>query len=66
MIRETEKEDIEKNESDPYSIEKIFGVATLGAVLGLGIYFLYQNLSEENKQTVKDSVISGFRAALRL
>lgn len=51
---------------DPFSVEKIFGIATLGAVASLGLYFLYHNLSEENKQTVKDSLVSGFRAAIHL
>jgi len=66
MIRETEKQETEDNQCDPFSVEKIFGVATLGAVVSLGMYFLYQNLGEEHKKTVKDSLAAGFRAALHL
>jgi hypothetical protein len=50
---------------DPYSMEKVFGIATIGAVGSLGLYFLYQTLSEDTKQKMKDRLISGFKAALR-
>ncbi|MCL5055525.1 MAG: hypothetical protein M1169_06215 [Firmicutes bacterium] len=50
---------------DPYSMEKVFGIATLGAVGSLGLYFLYQTLSDDTKQKIKDRFVSGFKAALR-
>lgn len=57
---------LEENRCDPFSAEKIFGVSALGAIAALGLYFLYQNLSDENKRTVKESLVSGFRAAIHI
>ncbi len=63
-----EEQTLEEEEQgcDAFSVEKIFGIATLGAVTSLGLYFLYQNLGDEAKDTIKDSVVSGFKAALHL
>jgi hypothetical protein len=62
--KELENQETEKDK-DPFRAEKVFGIATLGALGTLGLYFLYQSLGEETKKKVKERLINGFKAALR-
>lgn len=61
--KRTEETHLRKTQ-DPYSPEKLFGVAILGAVTGLFAYYLYYHLSDETKKVVKDAVMTGVKAQM--
>ena len=50
-----------KKESNPYTFEKLFGVAFLGAMSGLLVYYVYNQLSEESKKMVKETIVSNVK-----
>lgn len=62
--KEHEFDEHEHEGKDPFSAEKIFGVATIGAIGTLGLYFIYQSLGEDTKKRVKERVTHGFKAAI--
>lgn len=47
--------------SNPYTFEKLFGVAFLGAVSGLLVYYVYNQLSDESKKLVKETIVTNVR-----
>jgi len=48
----------EEKHSNPYSFEKVFGVALLGALSAVLIYYTYNQLSDETKKVVKETIVS--------
>lgn len=51
-------------ENDPYSPDKVFGVAVIGALFAMAGYYVYNSLNHETKQTIKETVLSAFRSAI--
>lgn len=51
----------ESGKGNPYSFEKLFGVAFLGAVSGLLVYYVYNQLSDESKKLVKETIVTNVR-----
>lgn len=51
----------ESGKNNPYSFEKLFGVAFLGAVSGLLVYYAYNQLSDESRRMVKETIITNVR-----
>ncbi len=51
----------ESGKNNPYSFEKLFGVAFLGAVSGLLVYYVYNQLSDESKKLVKETIVTNVR-----
>lgn len=54
-----------KPPSNPYTFEKLTGVALLGAAAGVLVYYIYNQLSDETKQVVKDAVVVGVKSQMR-
>lgn len=48
----------------PYTPEKIIGVGLLGAVSGIIIYYLYNQMSDDAKKVVKDAVVTSVKAQM--
>lgn len=44
--------------------QKLVGVALLGALGSLAIYYIYSSLSEETRQALKDNVTSAVKSNL--
>lgn len=44
--------------------QKLVGVALLGALGSLAIYYIYSSLSEETRQALKDNVTSAIKSNL--
>ncbi len=57
MKKERELEVVEldpyEDEDQVYSMGRLFSVATLGAVASLGLYYLYQQLDEEKRTSIR-------------
>ena len=51
----------ESGSNSPYSFEKLFGVAFLGAVSGLLVYYVYNQLSDESKKLVKETIVTNVK-----
>lgn len=60
-----QKQEREDEGANPYSLEKVLGVAVAGAVLSLALYSLYHQLSEESRESIRETLLQGFKAALR-
>ncbi len=45
-------------------VEKLLGVALLGAIGSLMLFYLYQHLSEENKKLVKENIVDAVKAQM--
>jgi hypothetical protein len=50
--------------TNPYTIEKLFGVAFLGALSGVLIYYIYNQLGEDTRKAVKEAVITGVKGQM--
>jgi len=50
-----------KRDFGPYTLDKLFGVALLGAVSGLIVYYIYNQLGEDTKSVVKETIVSTVR-----
>ncbi len=69
-----EKKEVEKKETqdvkmveeyNPFTADKLFGVAFLGALGGLLIYYVYHQLSEDTRETIKKAVVTGVKTHLK-
>lgn len=67
MANEVESVEMEKpvTTSNPYTFEKVLGVALLGAITGVILYYAYNHLSEESKKTVKDTIVTQVKTQVR-
>lgn len=63
-MEEIEVKDYTIEDDDPFSLDKLFGVALMGAFVSLASYYVYHSLNHETKQTIKETVLSAFRSAL--
>lgn len=48
----------EPSNSDPYTIEKLAGVAVAGALGSLLVYYLFNQLDRDKRERVKDNLMS--------
>lgn len=63
VVEEMELEPVPKKKvSNPYSFEKVFGVAFLGALSAVLIYYAYNQLSDDTKKVVKETIVSQVRS----
>lgn len=63
-MEEVEVTEYTVGENDPYSPDKLFGVAIMGALVAMAGYYIYNSLNNDAKQTIKDTVVSAFRTAI--
>lgn len=63
-MEDVEVKEYHPEDHDPYSVEKLFGVAILGALVGMAGYYIFHALSNETKETLKETLAAAFRAAL--
>lgn len=49
----------------PFTADKIFGVALLGAISGVLLYYIYHQLGDDTKSAVKEAMVSGLKAQMR-
>lgn len=54
----------ENGQCEAFSLDKLFGVATLGAVASVFIYWVYQNTGEDTKKSIREGLLTGFKAAV--
>lgn len=50
--------------TNPYTFEKLFGVAFLGALSGVLIYYVYNQLSDDARKAVKEAVVTGVKSQM--
>ena len=71
---EEEKKEMKKKETqdvktveeyNPFTADKLFGVAFLGALGGLLIYYVYYQLGEDTRETIKQAVVNGVKTHLK-
>ena len=48
----------EPSGSNPYSVEKLAGVAVAGALGSLVLYYLFNQLDRDKRDRVKDNIVS--------
>lgn len=62
-MERSELEVIELDEEleDAFAPEKLLGVAVLGAVSSLLVYYLYQQLDSEKKHALKDNLVAAVK-----
>ena len=65
------KQEIEILKSDkpaphknPYTADKLFGVAILGALAGVLVYYVYNQMGDDTKRVVRDAVVTGVKAQM--
>ncbi|MBI3926682.1 MAG: hypothetical protein HY319_14160 [Armatimonadetes bacterium] len=51
--------------NDPYSIEKVLGVAIVGALGSLLVYYLFNQLDADKRDKLKDNVVNVVKGQLR-
>lgn len=54
----------ESNECNPYSPNKLVGVAVAGAVGSLMLYFVYNQLDAERKEQLRNMALSSVKSKL--
>jgi len=62
-IESYENEVVER--SNPYTPEKVLGVAFLGAAAGVLLYYIYNQLGEESKAAVKNTIVDQVKSQVR-
>ncbi|MEW6281838.1 MAG: hypothetical protein AB1758_24745 [Candidatus Eremiobacterota bacterium] len=55
----------EELEGDPYAPEKLVGVAVLGALGSLLLYYLFHQLDSDRKEAVKSNVLATLKNQVR-
>lgn len=65
MTYQAEEHRKEEGKNESFGIEKVLGVATLGAFASVAFYCLYQSVGEETKQAIREGLISGIKASFR-
>ena len=63
-MEEIEVTEYNVEENAPYTLDKLFGVAVMGALIAMAGYYIYNSLTNDAKQTIKDTVVSAFRTAI--
>ncbi|MCD4784971.1 MAG: ribosomal-processing cysteine protease Prp [Candidatus Eremiobacteraeota bacterium] len=51
-----------KKVSNPYTFEKVFGVAFVGAMAAVLVYYAYNHLSDDTKKVVKETIVNQVRS----
>lgn len=51
--------------SDPFSPERLVGVAVLGAVSSLLLYYLFNQLDAERRESIKEGVMATLKSQVR-
>jgi hypothetical protein len=50
---------------NPYTPARVLGVALLGALGGLLLYYLYNQLDTEQRENIKETLVKGLKAQAR-
>ncbi|MCE1247990.1 MAG: ribosomal-processing cysteine protease Prp [Firmicutes bacterium] len=51
--------------SNPYTAEKVLGVALLGAATGVLLYYIYNQLGEDSKAAVKNTIVEQVKSQVQ-
>jgi hypothetical protein len=51
--------------SNPYSLEKVLGVSLLGAAAGVLLYYIYNQMGEESRAALKNTVVDQVKTQVR-
>ena len=65
-VVEAPKKKMRKRSSGPFTFEKVLGVALLGAISGVLIYYVYNHLGEDTRKAVKEAVVSGVKSQMKM
>ncbi len=57
--------ELDDNGVDPYTPEKLAGVALLGAVGSLLLYYLYNQLDGEKRERLRESLVTAVKSQVR-
>lgn len=55
----------EEHGSDPFSPERLVGVAVLGAVSSLLLYYLFNQLDPDRRESIKEGMMSTLKSQVR-
>ncbi len=50
---------------DPFSPERLIGVAVLGAVSSLLLYYLFNQLDPERRESIKEGIVASVKGQVR-
>lgn len=64
-IETTREKEIADEDEDLYTLDKLLIVAMVGAIASLALYYIYNQLSEETRQSIKDTIIRAFKNTLQ-